>query len=138
MRICAHPSGASSCQPQTRAKSRFAPTRQRSTEENRIIIASAGYVAHDGADSVRAAEVAFAVAEDVQGQGLSSKLLAVLAELARADGVQRFDAEVLSRNAAMLSVFEHSGLPMQVGAEQDGVISVSLSLAAPTAAGASR
>ena len=124
------------CNPDFHERVVLVVTQPGSTEE--IIIASAGYVAHDGADSVRAAEVAFAVAEDVQGQGLSSKLLAVLAELARADGVQRFDAEVLSRNAAMLSVFEHSGLPMQVGAEQDGVISVSLSLAAPTAAGASR
>ena len=103
-----------------------------------VIIASAGYVAHDAADGVRAAEVAFTVEEDVHGQGLSSRLLAVLAGLARADGIQRFVAEVLSRNAAMLSVFEHSGLPMQAGPEQDGVIGVSLSLAAPTVAGASR
>ena len=96
-----------------------------------IIVAAAGYVAHEAADGARAAEVAFTVEEDVHGQGISSRLLAVLADMARAAGIARFEAEVLSRNAAMLSVFEHSGLPMHTEPQQDGVIRLSLSLAAP-------
>jgi len=124
------------CNPDFHERVVLVVTQPGNTEE--IIIAAGGYVAHDAADGVRAAEVAFTVEEDVHGQGLSSKLLAVLTDLARADGIQRFEAEVLSRNAAMLGVFEHSGLPMQASVEQDGVVSVSLSLAAPSAADASR
>lgn len=103
-----------------------------------IIIGSGGYVVHPATDGALAAEVAFAVEEDVQGQGISSKLLAVLAEMARADGVEGFDAEVLSRNAAMLHVFEHSGLSMQAQPEEDGVVRLSLSLATATPPDASR
>ena len=96
-----------------------------------IIVAAAGYVAHDAADGARAAEVAFTVEEDVHGQGISSRLLSVLADIARAAGIVRFEAEVLRRNVAMLGVFEHSGLPMHAEPQQDGVIRLSLSLAAP-------
>jgi RimJ/RimL family protein N-acetyltransferase len=103
-----------------------------------IIIGSGGYVRHPTPDGAPAAEVAFTVEEDVQGQGISSKLLAVLAEMARADGIERFDAEVLSRNSAMLHVFEHSGLQMQMQPEEDGVVRLSLSLAVAPRADASR
>ena len=96
-----------------------------------VIVAAAGYVAHDAADGARVAEVAFTVEEDVHGQGIGSRLLVVLAGIAQAAGIARFEAEVLSRNAAMLSVFEHSGLPMRAEPQQDGVIRLSLSLAAP-------
>ena len=102
--------------------------------DTEVIIGSAGYFVHDTADATRAAEVSFTIEEDVQGQGIGGKLLAVLAELARAHGIERFDAEVLSRNAPMLRVFERSGLPLQTEPEQDGVIRISLSLA-PIAAG---
>ena len=103
-----------------------------------IIVGSGGYVMFAATDGVQGAEVAFLVEEDAQGQGISSKLLAVLVEMARADGIERFDAEVLSRNAAMLHVFEHSGLPMQVLPEEDGVVRLSLSLAAAPQPDASR
>ena len=96
-----------------------------------VIVAAAGYVAHDAPDGARVAEVAFTVEEDVHGQGISSRLLTVLAEVARAAGIARFEAEVLSRNVAMLGVFEHSGLPMHAEPQQDGVIRLSLSLGAP-------
>ena len=107
-------------------------------DDDEIIVGSGGYVAHAAADGARVAEVAFTVEEDVHGQGISSKLLAVLAEMARADGIARFDAEVLSRNAAMLHVFEHSGLAMQAQPEEDGVVRLSLSLAAATPPDVSR
>jgi RimJ/RimL family protein N-acetyltransferase len=102
-----------------------------------VIIGSGGYVVHPTADGVRRAEVAFAVEEDFHGNGIASRLLAVLATIARADGIVQFDAEVLTRNAAMLQVFARSGLQMKREAEEDGVVHVVLSLAPPHAAGAS-
>jgi len=124
------------CNPDFRERVVLVVTQDNGGDE--IIVGSGGYVAHAAADGARVAEVAFAVEEDVHGQGISSRLLAVLAEMARADGIARFDAEVLSRNAAMLHVFEHSGLAMQVQPEEDGVVRLSLSLAAATPPDVSR
>jgi RimJ/RimL family protein N-acetyltransferase len=56
------------------------------------------------------AEVAFAVVDQFQGQGIGSTLLRHLSSLAREAGLQEFVAEVLPENAAMLKVFEKSGL----------------------------
>lgn len=47
----------------------------------------------------RCAEVAVTVADDVQGLGLASRLLAVLAEAARARGIETFVACSLADNA---------------------------------------
>jgi len=108
------------------------------SDAGEIIVGSGGYVAHPVADGTRVAEVAFAVEEDVQGQGISGKLLEVLTGFARADGIAHFEAEVLVRNGAMLRVFARGGLPMQTHAQEDGVVRVSLALAAPSPAAASR
>jgi RimJ/RimL family protein N-acetyltransferase len=54
--------------------------------------------------------VAFAVVDQFQGQGFGSALLRLLSSLAREAGLQEFVAEVLPENAAMLKVFEKSGL----------------------------
>lgn len=56
------------------------------------------------------AEVAFTVEEDYHGQGVASRLLAILAQIGRSNGLERFHAEVLPRNTGMLRVFERSGL----------------------------
>ena len=56
------------------------------------------------------AEVAFAVVDQFQGRGIGSALLRHLSSLARQAGLQVFEAEVLPENAAMLKVFEKSGL----------------------------
>ncbi len=98
------------------------------TDAGEIIVGSGGYVAHAAADGARVAEVAFAVEEDVQGQGISGRLVEVLTGLARADGIARFEAEVLARNTPMLRVFERSGLPMTVSGDEDGVVHVQLAL----------
>lgn len=63
----------------------------------------------DLADPTRA-EVAFTVADDLQGRGLGSLLFRRLATLARARGIATFDAEVLPANEKMLRVFARSGL----------------------------
>ncbi|HOD34643.1 MAG TPA: GNAT family N-acetyltransferase [Syntrophales bacterium] len=55
------------------------------------------------------AEVAFAVRDDYQGQGIGAELLSLLTYLARRQGLLGFTAEVLDENATMLHVFEKGG-----------------------------
>src|SRR6185369_1401232 len=62
------------------------------------------------------AEVAFTIANDLQGRGLGTILLGQLAEVAVANGIQEFEAEVAAANHAMLHVFRESGFPLEVGA----------------------
>ena len=76
------------------------------------VIGGATYVVLPSADGARVAEVAFTIEEDYQGQGLAGKLLAMLADIARQHGIDRFEADVLAGNAPMLKVFERSGLPL--------------------------
>jgi acetyl coenzyme A synthetase (ADP forming)-like protein len=57
-----------------------------------------------------AAEAAFAVADELQGHGIGTRLLERLAALASEQGIERFVAEVLPANRAMLGVFEGAGL----------------------------
>jgi acetyl coenzyme A synthetase (ADP forming)-like protein len=57
----------------------------------------------------RRAEVAFAVADAYQGRGVASVLLEHLAEIARAAGIEEFEADVLGENNSMLAVFASSG-----------------------------
>ena len=56
------------------------------------------------------AEVAFAVVDRYQGQGIGAALLRHLAAIARAAGLEELIAEVLPDNIAMLKVLEKSGL----------------------------
>jgi RimJ/RimL family protein N-acetyltransferase len=58
------------------------------------------------------AEVAFTVTDAHQGRGIATLLLDHLARIARAGGVEVFEATVLSDNSRMLEVFDHSGLPI--------------------------
>ena len=62
------------------------------------------------------AEVAFTIADDFQGRGLGTLLLCQLADLATANGVTTFEAEVAAANHAMLNLFRESGFPMEVSA----------------------
>src|SRR5688572_4785261 len=62
------------------------------------------------------AEVAFTIANDFQGRGLGSILLGQLAEVASANGIRIFEAEVVPANHAMLHVFRASGFPIEVNA----------------------
>ncbi|MBE2242924.1 MAG: GNAT family N-acetyltransferase [Burkholderiaceae bacterium] len=94
---------------------------------NEAIVGSATYVADTAPDGVRRAEVAFTIEEDVQRQGLAGRLLAALAGIARRHGIERFEAEVLSANASMLSVFRRSKLPMTQRRE-GGVLHIEMEL----------
>ena len=94
-----------------------------------VVIGGASYVCAPPSDEGKSAEVAFTVEEDYQGQGLASRLLALLVPMARRHGVTRFEADVLSGNAPMLAVFQRSGLPTQRRSEGGGVVHLTMALA---------
>jgi RimJ/RimL family protein N-acetyltransferase len=96
------------------------------TQEGRgpIIVGGARYVV------VRpgTAELAFAVVDEYQGQGIGSLLLRHLVDLARRAGLEELIAEVLPENTPMLKVFEKSGLALEMKHEA-GVVHLALRLA---------
>ena len=57
------------------------------------------------------AEVALAVADDVQHRGIGTLLLEHLISLARGRGIRAFIAETMAENALMLQVIADAGLP---------------------------
>ena len=59
------------------------------------------------------AEAAFMVDDAFQGAGIATLLLEHLAAIARSNGIERFTAEVLGDNRAMLAVFAKAGWPLQ-------------------------
>ncbi|MCU1397351.1 MAG: putative acetyltransferase [Acidimicrobiales bacterium] len=59
------------------------------------------------------AEVAFMVDAEHQGRGIATLLLEHLAAIARSNGIDRFTAETLSDNRAMLRVFTRAGWPVE-------------------------
>jgi acyl-CoA synthetase (NDP forming)/GNAT superfamily N-acetyltransferase len=71
------------------------------------------------------AEVAFTVAPEAQGRGIGTLLLRHLADLAHADGIDRFVAEVLPGNHRMIDMFRQSGFPATVSSRA-GTIAVEL------------
>jgi GNAT superfamily N-acetyltransferase len=75
------------------------------------------------------AEVAFVVADHLQGRGLGSHLFGRLVDRAREVGIERFVAETLAHNGKMLHVFRHSGLPTTTTYD-DAVAHVTIDLAA--------
>jgi acetyl coenzyme A synthetase (ADP forming)-like protein len=75
------------------------------------------------------AEVAFAVADAHQGRGIGTRLLEQLARRASAAGVERFVAEVLPENSAMLAVFRDAGFDVARELDQ-GAIEVTFPIAA--------
>ena len=80
----------------------------------------------------RRAEVAFAVADELHGRGIGTRLLERLAAHAAEVGIEEFVAEVLPQNRAMLHVLDDAGFE-SARALQDGVIEVVLHLESPPA-----
>jgi GNAT superfamily N-acetyltransferase len=68
------------------------------------------------------AEVAFVVADAMQGRGLGSVLLEHLAAAARERGIQRFEAEILRINQAMLATFRKAGYEVHTSSDVDTVL----------------
>jgi RimJ/RimL family protein N-acetyltransferase len=96
--------------------------------ENEVIVGGASYIVDDSVGAAgRSAEVAFLVEEDYQGRGVASLLIRHLIAIARARGLDRLEADVLSRNLPMLNVFRRCGLRMAMRRAGD-VVHATLSL----------
>jgi GNAT superfamily N-acetyltransferase len=76
------------------------------------------------------AEVALAVVDQYQGQGIGAALMRHLVILARTAALEEFVADVLSSNTGMLRIFENSGLPMSTTRESE-ILHVTVSLSSP-------
>jgi ribosomal protein S18 acetylase RimI-like enzyme len=88
-----------------------------------VIVGGGRYVAVEPGK----AEMAFAVVDEYQGQGIGSALMRHLAEIARAAGLKELIAEVLPDNISMLKVFEKSGFRVRTKREPQ-VVHVALRL----------
>jgi GNAT superfamily N-acetyltransferase len=77
------------------------------------------------------AEVAFAVSDDHQGEGVATLLLENLVAIARRRNLSVLTAVVLPDNAQMLLVFRTVGLSEQARLDDDCVVEVRFDLRAP-------
>ena len=84
--------------------------------ERRLIAQAAYYASPD-----RRAEVAWAIADDWQGKGLGTLLLAHLAEVAEQNGIGPFIAYVLSENRQMIEMLTESGIPTRSSRTPDSL-----------------
>jgi acetyl coenzyme A synthetase (ADP forming)-like protein len=82
-----------------------------------------GLYAATGGEHPESAEVAFAVDDEHQGRGVGTLLLEHLVRIARANGIGRLEADVLSTNNRMLGVFSRSGFVVAQSTES-GVVRV--------------
>ncbi|HEX5882999.1 MAG TPA: GNAT family N-acetyltransferase, partial [Pyrinomonadaceae bacterium] len=82
-----------------------------SGDDERVV----GHAFYAALDEQRA-EVAFTIANEFQGRGLGTILLCQLAEVAAANGIKVFEADVVAANHTMLHVFRASGFPIEVSA----------------------
>jgi GNAT superfamily N-acetyltransferase len=73
------------------------------------------------------AELAFAVVDEYQGQGIGTLLLRHLIVIARDNGLERLVAEVLPENAPMLAMFRKWGFTLK---RSGGAVHVALDLKA--------
>jgi len=87
------------------------------TGDPHAIIAHAAYVRID----YNRAEVAFLVADAWQGHGISTILLAHLAEVAEQHGFSTLFAQVLPNNYRMIQVFRESGFPVKLRSTPDAL-----------------
>ena len=76
------------------------------------VVAGGRYMRCGASGTRQKAEVAMLVGDPYQGQGIGCILLKHLVGIARASGIEEFEAEVLHSNTAMLKVFEKSGYPV--------------------------
>jgi RimJ/RimL family protein N-acetyltransferase len=86
-------------------------------KDRAAIVAGARYIV----ERPGTAEVAFAVIDEYQGQGLGAALLRRLTTLARDAGLQQFTAEVLPDNIPMLTVFKKSGMKVSTKQAPDAI-----------------
>jgi N-acetylglutamate synthase-like GNAT family acetyltransferase len=78
--------------------------------EREEIIAMARYEVDP---ATKLADIAFVVRDDWQQRGVGTVLMRRMAEIARANGLRGFSADVLVSNKTMLSIFHRSGLSVR-------------------------
>lgn len=81
------------------------------------IVAHAAYI-RSAADR---AEVAFLVADEFQGHGIATTLLAHLASVAEQNGITTFTAEVMPANHRMIETFRESGFAVDLHASPESL-----------------
>src|SRR5579862_2304271 len=87
------------------------------TGSPRRIIAHAAYIT----EAPGHAEIAFVVADAWQGKGISTLLLAHMAEVAAHNGIATFVAMVMPTNHRMIEVFRESGFPVELRSSPDAI-----------------
>jgi protein lysine acetyltransferase len=97
-------------------------------------VADARFVRDESDPTV--AEIAFTVADAYQGRGIGGFLIGALAIAARASGVERFSARMLSGNVPMRAIMDHFGAVWQ--REDIGVITTVIEVPGPRELGIKR
>ena len=82
------------------------------------------------ADAAGSGEVAFAVADDLQGRGLGSALMRQVVELARARGLRRLTATLFADNAPMRRILRNAGCEVVADEIDAGTEEITLGVAA--------
>ena len=95
-------------------------------EAGNRLVGVATYV-RDSTEAERA-EVGFAIADALQGRGVGTRMLEMLAGIARDHHITMFDADVMVDNDRMMRVFTDTGFEVQRRLE-GGIFHVELSLA---------
>jgi acyl-CoA synthetase (NDP forming)/GNAT superfamily N-acetyltransferase len=86
-----------------------------------------GVASYEPTGKEGAAEIAFAVSDEMHGRGVATLLLEHLVSLARRRKLAAFTAQTLADNTAMLRVFADAGLPVQ-RQSADGVVEMTFPL----------
>jgi RimJ/RimL family protein N-acetyltransferase len=86
--------------------------------ENEVVVGSGCYFLNP---TTNLAEVAFMVAPDWQGAGLGTALQDRLQEFAIKQGIRRFVAEILPRNARMLQLASRASGVVTTSRDEDAV-----------------
>jgi acetyltransferase len=73
-------------------------------------------------------EYAILLRSDLKGRGLGWKLMELMIQYARAEGLHRIDGQVLSANAAMLKMCRELGFTMAVDKHDQEIVNVRLAL----------
>jgi GNAT superfamily N-acetyltransferase len=101
-------------------------------DQGEDIIGVGRYVISETESSPRCAEIAIAVADEHQRQGVGHALLERLASIGAAAGLEQFEAVVHGSDGALLRLFEHSGFEVDERTDS-GRIQVVLDLKHPRA-----
>lgn len=86
---------------------------------------------------IRRAEIAFVVADSFQGLGVGSLLLRHLVSIGRANGIAKFEADILAENRMMFNLVAHSGFDMKQSIDA-GIVHVAFPITTGPSAEAGR